>query len=196
MDERQHPGGDDGEDQFRTSESVRERKTRILRERAKLLARRESRDSRRDVLEVVSFRLGDEIYAVESRHVGEVFPLKHLTPLPGTPPFVLGIVNLRGQILSLIDLNVLLRLPRSSRAEGMVLVLRSDEMEMGVVADAFEGVQRLPREEITPPLASLSGFGASSLLGLWRGEISVLDAGRILKDRSLVVNVEEGPEGR
>lgn len=72
MDERQHPGGDDGEDQFGRRKACG-RKTRILRERAKLLARRESRDSRGDVLEVVSFRLGDEIYAVESRHVGERF---------------------------------------------------------------------------------------------------------------------------
>lgn len=103
---------------------------------------------------------------------------------------MLGIVNLRGQILSLIDLNVLLRLPRSSRAEGMVLVLRSDEMEMGVVADAFEGVQRLPRggdhllSRRCPVLARPRCWGSGEL---------VLDAGRILKDRSLVVSVE-GPE--
>ncbi len=197
MDERQHAGGEDAKAPLRTPESVLERKTRILRERGKVLARREShQDPRGGVLEVVSFRLGDEVYAVEAHHVGEVFPLKHRTPLPGTPPFILGIVNLRGQILSLVDLKALLQLPRSAGAEGMVLVLRSDDMEMGIVADAFEGVRMLPREEISPPLASLSGFGAASLLGIWRGEILVLDAGRILKDRSLVVSVEEGPEGR
>lgn len=193
------PQGEDPEMKNKTPspESSLDRKNRIFRERATSLARRERlRDARESVMEVVSFRLGHEVYAVESRHVGEVFPLKTVTPLPGTPPFVLGIVNLRGQILSLVDLKVLLQLPRVPRTEGVVLVLRSDDMEMGLVADAFEGVQGLLRKEITPPLASLSGFGATSLLGIWRGEMVLLDAGRILKDRSLVVNEEEGVEGR
>ncbi|HQH79085.1 MAG TPA: chemotaxis protein CheW [Synergistaceae bacterium] len=192
MDEGRAPFGSEAADKTPSPGDFQARKEKILRERAKVLARPSSSQAAPGgAVEVVSFRLGAERYAVESRHVGEIFPLRGVTPLPGTPSFVLGIVNLRGEILSLMDLKVLLRLPRDPQDCGVVLVLRSDGMAMGVVADAFDGVLSIPRGEIAPPLASLSSFGASVLSGLWRGEVALLDAGRILKDPSLVVNVEE-----
>jgi purine-binding chemotaxis protein CheW len=55
-------------------------------------------------LEVVEFLLAQERYGIATRCVREVLPLVELTPLPGVPPFVLGIANVRGQIVSVLDL--------------------------------------------------------------------------------------------
>lgn len=81
----------------------------ILRDRAHLLARPPEQAATADTqLEVLEFRLAQERYAVETRHVREVCPLKDLTPLPCTPPFVLGVVNVRGCILPVLDLKIFL----------------------------------------------------------------------------------------
>ena len=85
---------------------------RILRERALALAAEPGEtQTLADSIEVVEFLLAHERYAVESSYVREVYPLENLTPLPCTPGFVLGIVNLRGEILSVIDLKKFFDLP-------------------------------------------------------------------------------------
>ncbi len=76
----------------------------ILRARARVLARPpQSIPAAETSLEVVEFRLAQECYALETRFVNVVYPLKDLTPLPCTQPFVLGIVNVRGRITPVID---------------------------------------------------------------------------------------------
>src|SRR4029077_20843283 len=84
----------------------------VLRTRARALARPPvQRPAAHTWLEVLEFRLAQESYAIETRYVREVYPLKDLTPLPCTPPFVLGIVNVRGRILPVIDLKKFFDLP-------------------------------------------------------------------------------------
>jgi purine-binding chemotaxis protein CheW len=177
----------------RSESALRERRARILRERAILLAREPKQlVSTGDVLDVVVFRLADEVYALESTCVGEVFPLRNLVPVPGTPSFVAGIVTLRGQILSVLDLRVLFGLPRRDPA-GMVLFLRSAEMELGVLADVLLGVRTLLREEIRPAPPSLPGPRAAYLKGVLGEDLILLDGRALLRDRSLVVE-EASPE--
>src|SRR6185312_5009031 len=82
-----------------------ERARAILEERARLLARiPPAPPAVGESLQVVVFRLGDERYALETQYVREVVRLSDYAPLPGAPAFVLGILNLRGEILSVLDL--------------------------------------------------------------------------------------------
>ena len=75
-----------------------EEKTGILRERAKALAKRSKGiEGEGAYLEVVEFMLAHERYALELVHIREVYPLKEFVPLPGTPGFVLGIINVGGR---------------------------------------------------------------------------------------------------
>src|SRR5882757_6299566 len=84
----------------------------ILRARARVLARPPERQAEAGaMLDLLEFRLAQECYAVENRYVQEVCPLKELTPLPCTPPFLLGIVNVRGRILPVLDLKKFFDLP-------------------------------------------------------------------------------------
>ena len=75
----------------------------ILEIRAKALAKEEV-SSTDEYIEVVEFMISYEKYGLETKYVSEVYPLTDITPLPCTPPFVMGIINLHGQIMSIIDL--------------------------------------------------------------------------------------------
>lgn len=167
-------------------------KREILRGRAKALAREPLADSNgKNSLEVVEFRLADERYAIQSTRVREVYPLKELTPLPCTPPFVLGIINVRGQIVTVIDLRRFFDLPIKGITDlNKVIILRADDAQVGVLADAIVGVRSLALEEIQPTLPTLTGVRADYLRGITEERLIILDAGRILADEKIIVHEE------
>jgi purine-binding chemotaxis protein CheW len=164
---------------------------RILMARAEILAREHDEPAAiaSERLEVVEFVLAGECYAVESRVVRDVYPLEQLTPLPCTPAFVLGIVNLRGEILSVIDIKKFFDLPERGLTDlNKVIVLESGEMRFGILADAIAGVHRIPVADIQPSLPTLTGIRAEYLRGVTAGRTVVLDADRLLTDESIVVH--------
>jgi purine-binding chemotaxis protein CheW len=162
---------------------------RILRERALALAAEPAGAQTLDQsIEVVEFSLAHERYAVESAHVREVYPLENLTPLPCTPAFVLGIVNLRGEIVSVIDLRKFFDLAQTGLPDlNKVIVLESGNMVFGLLADAILGVRRLPLAEIQPPLPTLTGIREKYLKGITPERTVVLDAEKLLTDEGIVV---------
>lgn len=181
-----------------TPETPNERKTRIFSERARRLARKAlHEDDGHNRTDVVEFLLGDERYAVESRYVGEVFPPHRMTPIPCTPPFVAGVVNLRGRIVSVVDLKILFGMPapeRSERSERIgpqrVVLLRSDDMELGLLTDGVPGSTTVLRAALHPPLPALTGIRRTYALGIEGNDLTILDGAKILSDGSLIVNEE------
>lgn len=163
---------------------------RILRERAARLARpADSVASSSEMLELLEFRLASECYAVETRFVGEVQPLRDLTPLPGTPPFVRGIVNLRGRVLPVYDLKKFFALPEQGLTDlHRILVVEDGGLEIGLLADVVVGVRAMPVTALSPPLPTLSAIAAEYLKGISEERLVVLDAGRLLSDPRIVVN--------
>lgn len=110
----------------------------ILESRARALAQVAADENDMETAEVVLFRLAHEIYGIETANVREVYPLKDLTPLPCVPDFVAGIVNVRGQVLSVIDLKRFFELPQQGMTDlNKVIVLADNVMEFGVLADAI-----------------------------------------------------------
>ncbi|MBS1191879.1 MAG: chemotaxis protein CheW [Rhodocyclaceae bacterium] len=165
-------------------------KKRILRARAQALAEPIAGPAvAEQSVAVVAFQLAGETYGIELAFVREVYPLKAFTPLPCTPGFVLGIVNVRGQILSVLDLRAFFELPQAGLSElNKVIILRQNDMELGVLADAVLGVQSIPRAEIQPGLPTLTGIREAYLVGVTAQRLVVLDGGRILSDKALVVH--------
>jgi len=167
---------------------------RILRDRALALAAEPSETQTPDQsIEVVEFLLAHERYAIETAYVREVYPLEHLTPLPCTPAFVLGIVNLRGEIVSVIDLRKFFDLPQSGLPDlNKVIVLESANMVFGILADTVLGVRRIPLAEIQPTLPTLTGIREKYLKGITPERAVVLDAGKLLADEEIVVREPAG----
>ena len=163
---------------------------RILKERAQTLAREAIPAEAADAgIEVIEFLLAHERYAVASEYVREVYPLEELTPLPCTPAFVLGIVNLRGEILPVIDIKKFFDLPEKGLTDlNKVIVLESEDMAFGILADAISGVRRIPRAGIQPSLPTLTGIREDYLLGVTAERVVILDAEKLLHDEKLIVN--------
>ena len=170
---------------------------RILRERALALAAEPGRTQTQDEsIEVLEFLLAHEHYAVESSHVREVYPLENLTPLPCTPAFVLGIVNLRGEIVSVIDLRKFFDLPQTGWPDlNKVIVLESANMVFGILADTILGVRRIPLAGMQPSLPTLIGIREQYLKGVTAERTVVLDAEKLLTDEDIVVREEVSGQG-
>jgi purine-binding chemotaxis protein CheW len=162
----------------------------ILKARAKALARPlETRKQTEAALEVIEFGLAQERYAIPTAAVREVCPLKDLTPLPCVPPFVLGIINVRGQILPVIDIKKLLDLPQQGITDlHKVIVIRNDEMELGVLADVIFGLRVMPVDALQPSLPTLTGVREEYLKGVTADRLVVLDVAKMLADPKIVVN--------
>jgi purine-binding chemotaxis protein CheW len=161
----------------------------LLGARAQALARESEREAAgRGTLEVVEFQLGDETYGIESSYVREVSRLKELTPLPCTPAFVLGIINVRGQILSVIDLKKFFDLPKQGPNDlDKVIVVHNHTMIFGILAHAVVGVRSIARDAIQPSLPILTGIRAAYPKGVIGERLIILDADVLLSDRKLIV---------
>lgn len=166
---------------------------RILKARAQALAQQPSGEDMTERIEVVEFMLAYETYAIESRFVREVYPLENLTPLPGTPAFVLGIVNVRGEILSVIDLKKFFDLPEKGLTDlNKLIVLDSGSMRFGILADVIVGVRLIPLADIQPSLPTLTGIREDYLRGITAERIVVLDAEKLIADKKIIVREQAG----
>jgi len=162
---------------------------RILKARAQALAQEPAKaEAGDDYIEVVEFVLAYEQYAIETRYVREVYPLENLTPLPCTPAFVLGIVNVRGEILSVIDLKRFFDLPEKGLTDlDKVIVLKSENMLFGILADAVVGARRVRLADIQPSLPTLTGVREAYLKGVTAERTVILDAEKLLADEKIIV---------
>lgn len=168
---------------------------RILQARTLTLAQEPSlKEAADEGIEVVEFMLAYERYAVESRYVREVSYLVSLTPLPCTPAFVLGIVNLRGEIIPVIDLKKFFDLPEKGLTDlDKIIVLQSGKILFGILADAIVGVRRILLTHIQPSLPTLTGVRKNYLKGVTPERLVVLDAEKLLTDENIIVQ-EQVPE--
>ncbi|MBV9851175.1 MAG: purine-binding chemotaxis protein CheW [Armatimonadetes bacterium] len=170
-------------------------KKEILRARAQALASEpERRENAEETLQVIEFLLAHENYAIESGVIREVYALKDLTPLPCTPPFVVGMVNVRGQILTVIDIKEFFGLPRKGLTDlNKVIIVRAGNMELGFLADAVLGVRSVPLADIQPSLPTLTGVRAEYLRGVTPERLIILDVSAILSDPKIIVDEDVEP---
>ncbi|MBI2400047.1 MAG: purine-binding chemotaxis protein CheW [Deltaproteobacteria bacterium] len=159
----------------------------ILKKRAAAFAAPPGEDEEHECMQAVVFTLGGERFAFETAYLNAVCPASEIVPVPCTPSFVLGIVSLRGQMFSIIDLRKFFELPdRGISDMNRLLVLSSETMRFGVLADTVEGVRALRSDELKK-LPTLSGVREEYLVGVSPHGITVLDAGKLLADKSIIV---------
>jgi purine-binding chemotaxis protein CheW len=167
----------------------------VFARRAEALAVAGPSDARDDTFEALVFAVGVELYAFPGTQVHEVRPLGWLTPLPGTPPSIAGLINVRGRIVTVVDLRPLIGMP-SGDAPGMSVVLVSHHGgNVGVLATDRPTMRLLRTDELAePPPGALSGLDSSCVRGVTPGLVAVLDAERLLVDPRLVVQHEVLPK--
>ncbi len=163
----------------------------ILKSRARKLAEETSAELNHvNTITVVEFQIAHEVYAIELNRIRVIHPLKALTFIPGTPDFIRGVINLRGEIISVVDLKVFFDLPDQDFTNlSQVIILSSDEMEFGILADEVLGVAELSKKDIRPSLPTLTGIRADYLKGVTGNSIVVLDVEKLLTDKKMVINL-------
>lgn len=164
----------------------------ILRARARALARTDAvAPDPGAMLDLLEFRLAQERYAVENRLVQEVSPFKELTPLPCTPAFIRGIVNVRGRILPVLDLKRFFGLPEKGIGDlHRIILVRGGDLELGLLADDITGLRTIPVASVQPAPPTLTGIRSDFLKGVTAERLIVLHLARILADPGIIVNEE------
>ncbi|MFA5866387.1 MAG: chemotaxis protein CheW [Actinomycetota bacterium] len=145
--------------------------TQILRERAARLSQ-PVEEPPSDLTRVVVFRLGAELYGLEVAHVVEIFRPERLTPVPGAPIYIEGVTNLRGDIVTVIDLKAMLtgEARAGSFEEGRVLVGATGRDSAGLLVDEVIGIYDIRAASIDPPLTTLEKLAADHLVGEFKLE--------------------------
>ena len=165
---------------------------RILEERARALSRPLQPEEQEETVALVELLLGSERYGVDIRKVRETHPLGSLCPVPGTPNFWAGIVNIRGTLYPCLDLRRYLGLEEddgSSAAKRLVLVTGAG-VTVALIVDDAPAVQRVPARDIGPPLPGGSERGRNATSGITRGLLAVLDVDAMMADPRLAVREE------
>lgn len=162
--------------------------TSILEERAAALARSSDNDETSgETISLVVLAVGDERYGVEVQDVQEIDQLEKLTPIPGTPAFWAGVVNLRGSMYPVLDVERYLGLPASDGAENPKVALVSrGGLSLGLLVDEVAEIRQVRSSEIGPPLAD-GPSKAEVVRGVTPDMLSVVDLEALLADPALVV---------
>lgn len=161
----------------------------ILKTRAQALAAsRVVGNATVESIEVLEFQLAQEDYAIETRYIREACPLDNLTRLPGTPDFVMGVVNLRGEILSVVDIKRFFGLPEKGITHlNKLIVLELGNMVFSILADSLVGVRQLPITQLQNAQKNSTGINGRYIQGITAAGLAVLDAGVLLTDEKIIV---------
>ncbi len=167
-----------------------EEKKKQLKERSGRYARSVRMDTAiHEVAEVVVFTLAYETYAIESSYVTEVYYLSDIVFVPDAPSFVVGIVNVRGRIISVVELKRFFDLPQKGITElNKVIILQNKEMEFGILADEVLGMKTIRSDTLQKPLPTMSGIREQYLKGLTNDPICVLDGAKLLSDPKMKID--------
>ena len=125
------------------------------------------------------FRVGEALYGCNLRDTQEIVPLRTATRLPGAPPYVLGLINVRGTIVTVIDLAARLEQPRAPDADGSILLIRYRDRLVGVAVDEVADVRGL---DIDAGRAAASGGAiVDGVATIDDGAVVVLDLEGLIK---------------
>jgi len=137
-----------------------------------------------DDLLVATFLLGDGTFGLDTALIQEVVTLGEVTPVHHAPSYVSGIRNLRGRIVTVIDLRVRLELPpNETSAESRILIADWKGEPVGLLVDGVDDTVEVGAGDLLPPPSNLHGVQMQKLLGMFRcGErlAALLDPAAIL----------------
>jgi len=137
-------------------------------------------------MQLVSFRLANELYGIEITKVREIILITEITRIPQTPHYVKGLINLRSTVIPVIDLRALFGLPEGEMTdESRIMVLQASGRTIGIVVDAVSEVLRVKQDQIAPPPPTVAKLGREYLTGLVKLDkqlLILLDIDKILSD--------------
>ncbi|MEW6733244.1 MAG: chemotaxis protein CheW [Acidobacteriota bacterium] len=139
--------------------------------------------------QLIVFKIGNEVFGVEIGLIKEIIPYQDVTPVPDSYDFVEGIINLRGRIVTVIDMRKRLHAPVAPHEKSTrIIIMESDGRLMGLIVDSANEILRVSPDMIAPPPELISEVGAQYITGIARISerlIIMLDLRRILSAEEL-----------
>jgi len=140
-----------------------------------------------ETLELTIFAVGDLLCALENLRVREISGLRPVTPVYHAPPHVRGVVNLRGQIMTVIDLGVRFGIgPVPTDRKTRILVVPAGDEDVGLIVDSVEDVMNADPSDLEPPpsnLGTVSGHFFRAILKSSEDLIAIVDLDKLLDDK-------------
>ncbi len=141
-----------------------------------------------DILQLVSFRVGDEEFGVDILQVHEINRMSDITRVPKAPDFVEGVINLRGKIIPIIDLRKRFGMPTVERDKNTrIIVVDINGQTIGFIVDSVSEVIRLPKENIDDAPDLVTGIDAEYIRGVGKMDNKLL----ILLDLDKILSKQE-----
>lgn len=136
-------------------------------------------------VELVFFKLLDHFYAIFGTDAKEILPLLRINQIPGAPTNILGVINVRGDIESVLDINQVLGLPPQPKThQNRIIIAESLGLRSGILTGTVHDVIYVPKNSVKPPLTSLTDDTKDFVKGetLYNSsEVTLLDIGMIFK---------------
>lgn len=141
-----------------------------------------------DEIQLVVFELADESYGVEISRVQDINRMQEITEIPHSPESVVGVINLRGRVIPVVDLRTRFGMPGAEHTKSTrIVVVQMGEEPIGMIVDAVSQVLRIPTKVIEPPSPVLTSLDSRYLLGIAKLEDELV----ILLDLDYVLSKDE-----
>lgn len=139
-------------------------------------------------VQIVSFALGSEEYGVDISQVQEIIRMVEITHVPRAPRFMEGVINLRGQLIPIIDLRTRFAMPRADHTKATrIVVTEIGNKRVGIVVDSVSEVLNIPLDQVENAPDMIAGVGTEYIQGVGKvGERLI-----ILLDLTMVISTEE-----
>lgn len=140
-----------------------------------------------DMTTYLEFDLGNESYGVKLIAVREVITVPETTPLPNGPKFFKGIMNLRGQIISIVDLRDKLGIKANNTVEEAVVIVDFDGISIGLIVDSINKVLNFNMKDLVEIPEVQSQVNAQYIQGVYKSESKLT----LLLDIERIFNIKE-----
>jgi purine-binding chemotaxis protein CheW len=164
----------------------------ILEERARALTKStDMQTGETQHVQLVVFSLANETYGIATDYVREVQPLRQVSPVPCTPEFVVGVINIRGSIYSVIDIRSFFGVQKQDLTDATkVILVNAAGLEVGILADDVTGAMNIPLAEIKAALAAQAAAKDEYVQGVTKDMLILVNLEALLRDERIIVHQE------
>jgi purine-binding chemotaxis protein CheW len=149
-------------------------------------ALRDNQTNSEGLLQLVSFNLADEVFGIDILKVREINRMVDITRVPNSPPYVEGIINLRGRVIPILDLRAKFGLPRKAVDKTTrIIVVEISGSIVGFIVDAVSEVFRIPKNITEPPPDVVAGVDSEYITAVGKLEdrlLILLDLDKVFAD--------------
>ena len=137
------------------------------------------------MVQLVVILLDERFYAFYGNHIKEIVPVEDICYVPGMPDYIPGVIHVRGEIESVLDLRTIFTLPKAAvTKQHRILIGEHHNIRSGILVDSVEDVLEMPEEQISEPVSALDTAHAEYIIGetSYKGEeLIILDVGNVFK---------------